>query len=290
MALNRSKDERKPSSASFWADKKQTQPPSSMDEMEIENLVADFSKVSICKITRAALTDTNSNFKDLCEQLNNLQVVNKYRENTLKEADLVAKRIENDLDLITKLHGEAKSNEEKDERLMIVHVVQAYQRCLELDIEKWKCDLKLLGKSQQEIGSVKITIHDFIPWERRLASAPSYAEEKLKTPSNNNIVGQIAFVQLALNYWRSCYHNIRKYEKLIGVKPYDFEKQLWKLEQTTISYFEAAGNKIMGHDLNRARLREPKNIDPKTGQPVSVAAIQKMIQQQEEHSGYKPSR
>lgn len=282
-------DEKKQSSASSRADiahnksSSSPSPLSSGDEMEIEELIADFTKVSVQEISRAALTDTNSNFKDLCDQLNGLQV-SIYRENTLKEADLIARRVKDDLSLITILHGEAKDATEANQRLMIAHVTQAYKRCLELDIEKWKIWLNLAKRST----SVKISINDFVPWERRLNSAPSYAEEKLKKPAGNTKADDIAFVQLALNYWRSCYHHIREYEKLTNAKPYDVEKQLWKLEQTALSYLFALDKNYNYKDLNRCRLREPKNINPKTGEPVSVAAIQEMIQQKQEESGYKP--
>lgn len=294
MGLERSKfGEKKTPSSRFWKNEKpKTPPPPSdeSDEMEIENLVNDFKSISIQKkMSRAVLTDTNSNFKELCNQLNDMQV-SSYRKKVLEEADLIAERVEHDLELINKHHGIAKNDVELTQRMLNVQIFQTYKRCLELDIEKWKYDLKLHGKSPKEIQSVKIIIPEFVPWEQRLHLAPSYAKEKLLKPISNSIVSQIGFVQLALNYWRSCYRNIRQYEKLLKLNPYEAEKELWKLEQTTMSYRYALVGGVPVDDLNRARLREPKNIDPTTGEPLSVDNMQKMIKKQQEKSGYKFSK
>jgi hypothetical protein len=235
---------------------------------------------------RATLVDTNTNFDELCGQLSSLQV-GEFRANTLKEADLVAERVERDLSQIVRLHGPAKESAEEERRLMIVQVLQAYIRCLELDCEKWKCKLRESGKSEAQIEAIPIVIREFVPWEKRQAYAPAYSEEKLEKPMSNTVVDQISFVQLALNYWRSAYRYVHDYEKLLGLQPSTVEKQLWQLEQTTISYLRQAIPTTTHTDINNGRLREPRNINPATGQPLSVGKIKEMIQQQQEQSGYK---
>jgi hypothetical protein len=301
MAGNRfSSDSHKQSSASFW---KNTSTSSSLslssslsstqavvnknDDMDDEFL-ASFAKVSVSDTLRAVLVDANSNVNDLCELFNSSQISD-YRNNAFKEADYIAERVEKDLDRINELHGETKVLAEEQQRLEVVQVVQAYIRCLELDIVKWKEKLKLAGKSESDIAAVNITIRDFVKWENRSATAPAYTQQKLQVPVGNTIADQIGFVQLALNYWRSCYQRIREYEHLIGVEPYAIEKELWRLEQTAVSYLDATGAGSFSSDINRCRLREPNNINPTTGQPLSIAAIQELIQQHQEQSGYKNS-
>jgi hypothetical protein len=133
---------------------------------------------------------------------------------------------------------------------------------------------------------VNIVIRDFSPWEKRKHTAPMYNEDKLEKPAGNTVADQISFVQAALNYWRSAYHYIREYERLIGAKQYEVEMKLWQLEQTTVSYLNATG-KGNHADINMSRMREPRSINPSNGNPLSVNDIRGLIQQQQERSGYQ---
>jgi hypothetical protein len=107
-------DAQKKSISPFWgsnSNNSSSSPSSSTDEKaeskdEMEDIIAGLSKVSVSDTVRAVLTDTNSNFDDLCKQLNSAQISD-FRVNTLKEADLVAGRVEKDLNHINRLHGQA---------------------------------------------------------------------------------------------------------------------------------------------------------------------------------------
>lgn len=253
------------------------------DDMEDE-LVACLNQVSISDRVRSALTEMNSNFDAVCEQLNSFQI-GEYQNNTLKEADLVTKRVEKDLSHIAHRHGQVKNEAEDNHRLMIVYVVQAYIRCLELDTERWKCDLKQSGKSDSEISAIKIYIHEFTPWEKRCIFAPIYEEKKLEIQKNDSMADKIAFVQSALNYWRSCYSHIGEYEKIMGVEQYTVEQELWRLEQVALSHRVAACGGGWTRDMNFCRMPEPRNIHSKTGLPLSVADMKQSIQQHQEKFG-----
>jgi hypothetical protein len=134
---------------------------------------------------------------------------------------------------------------------------------------------------------VKVTVRDFVKWEQRPTPASSSSQQNLQAPAESSTVfDKITFVQFALNYWRSCYKNIRDYEKLVGAEEYAIEKELWRLEQATMSY-RYASDFSQVDDINRCRLREPSNINTQTGQPLSVADIQSLIQEHQEKSGYK---
>jgi hypothetical protein len=63
--------------------------------------------------------------------------------------------------------------------------------------------------------------------------------------------------------------------------------KLWHLEQTTVSYLNATGKGGNHADINLSRLREPRSINPSTGNPLSVKDIRGLIQQQQERSGYQ---
>jgi hypothetical protein len=289
MAGNREKfDNSKLSGISFFSKSANTDTSIEDEDKRMEDeLVASFNaSVSIRDTMCAVLTDANSNFDDLCSQLNSMDI-SIHRNNTLKQANIVADHVEIDLNRITSLHGPAQTVAEEEHRFLISQVVQAYIRCLELDTEKWKHRLKEAGKSDSEIAEVKIVINEFSPWETRKHTAPAYNEDKLEKPAGNHVADQISFVQGALNYWRSAYLYIREYERLVGAKKYDIEKKLWHLEQTTISYLNATAEGLNRVDINLHRLREPRSINPLTGEPVSVKEIRELIQKQQEQSGYQ---
>jgi hypothetical protein len=249
--------------------------PENNDSME-DDLIADFEKVSVRDNVRAALTVTNNYFNAHCKTLNNNQkAIDVFRKNTLDEADLVAERVEEDLKHISHT---AKNSFNAAQQLLIIRVVQSYMRCLELDIEKYKLILQSDGKTDREIADIKIHIRDFTLWKERVTSAPTYKENKSPQPNSHSDIDQIAFVQLALNYWRSCYSHINDYETLMGIAPQTAEKKLWELEQKALAYLQAAGRGIYA-DMNFTRMEEPSNIDPKSGQPLSIADAE-MSQQQ----------
>jgi hypothetical protein len=278
----------------FWAapassstsSKKEDAAMDNMDD-DIDALTSSFQQVSVQETIRTLLT-TNSNFNDLSKRLPSAVQIGGYKDKTLIEADIIADRIQTDLISIAKHHGPAKSEAQEQQRLLIVHVVQAYKRCLELDIHKWKVDLKLKGKSDSDIAAIQPVIRTFVPWEQRKNLAPAYnASEQLQNAKCDTESEQIAYIQMTLNYWRSCYFYIGDYEKLVGANQHDIEKMLWQLEQTTLSYLQSTNSNYSYDDLNRTRLREPSNINPMTGQPMSIAAVQEQIRQQQAQTSYK---
>lgn len=204
--------------------------------MDVDSLTEMMQGFTIAKI------ETNTEFIKAIDMLSGDKKI-QYIEKLKKEVQQLALTLEDNL-------KNNKSAASVDVMANLLLPILAYEHCLKIDVRKWQQMIRDRNRVVPEMPVIDMT--KFVPQEKR--DFPKF--QKTKQHYNQDLT---TLLQLAFNYWRSCYQNLPKVEALRGITNRQYEQHIWRLEQISLFYREAYNYSKVA-DLNECRIPEPHSV------------------------------